>query len=89
MCLCFFGFLRAGEVVAPETNFGISQYLIYVDIAVGDLVDPKQLQMNIKQSETDLFRLGVKVWIGRIGSNLCPVAAILSYMALRGPGEGP
>ena len=75
--------------MAPETNFGISQYLTYADIAVGDLVDPKQSQMNIKQSETDLFRLGVKVWIGRIGGNLCPVAAILSYMALRGPGEGP
>ena len=82
MCLCLFGFLRAGEVVVPETNFGISQYLTYADIAVGDLVDRKQLQMNIKQSETDLFRLGVKVWIGRIVGNLCPVVAILSYMAL-------
>ena len=48
-----------------------------------------QLQMNIKQSKTDLFRLGVKVWISRTGGNLCPVAAILSYMAVRGPGEDP
>ena len=29
----------------------------------------------------------MKVWIGRTGSDLCPVAAILSYTALQGPGE--
>ena len=45
--------------------------------------------MNIKQSKTDIIRLGVKVGIGRTGSDLCPVAAILSYTALQGPGEDP
>ena len=40
MCLCFFGFLRAGKAVAPETNFDASQHLTYADIAVDDLVDP-------------------------------------------------
>ena len=89
MCLCFFGFLRAGKTVAPETNFDASQHLTYADIAVDDLVDPQQLQVNIKQSKTDIFRLGVKVSIGRTGSYLCPVAAILSYTALQGPGEAP
>ena len=51
MCLCFFGFLRVGKTVAPETNFDASQHLIYTDIAEEDLVDPKQLQVNIKQSK--------------------------------------
>ena len=49
MCLCFFGFLRAGKMVAPETKFDASQHLIYTDIAEEDLVDPKQLQANIQQ----------------------------------------
>ena len=89
MCLCFFGFLRAGKAVAPDSNFDPSQHLTYTDIAVDNLVDPKHLQVNIKQSKTDPFRMGVKVWIGRTGGDLCPIAAILSYMALRGPGEGP
>ena len=84
-----FGFLRAGEAVVPETNFDASQHLTYADIALDDLADPKQLQVNIKQSKTDTFRLAVKVWIGRTGGNLCSVAAILSYMALQGPGEDP
>ena len=77
-----FGFLRAGEAVAPETNFDAAQHLTYADIAVDDLADPKQLQVNIKQSKADPFRLGVKIWIGRAGGDLCLVAAILSYMAL-------
>ena len=58
MCVCFFGFLRAGEAVAPEMNFDASRHLTYADIAVDDLVDPKQLQVYIKQSKTDPFRLG-------------------------------
>ena len=51
MCLCFFGFLRAGKAVDPEANFDASQHLTYVDIAVEG--DPKRLQVNIKQSKTD------------------------------------
>ena len=88
MCLCFFGLLRAGKAVAPETNFDASQHLTYADI-LDDVAHPKQLQVNIKQSKTDPFRLGVKVWIGRTGGDLCPVVAILSYMAVQGLGEDP
>ena len=40
LCLCFFGFLRAGKTVAPETNFDAPHHLTYADIAVDDLVDP-------------------------------------------------
>ena len=65
--------------MAPETTFDASQHLTYADIAVDDLVDLKQLQVNIKQSKTDLFRLGLKVWIGRTGGDVCPVATVLSY----------
>ena len=48
ICLCFFGFLRAAEAVAPDSNFDPSQHLTYTDIAVDNLVDPKHLQVNIK-----------------------------------------
>ena len=68
ICLCFFGFLKAGKVVAPETNFDASQRLTYADIAVDNLVNPKQLQVNIKQSKIDLFMLEVKVWNGKTGA---------------------
>ena len=90
MYLCFFGFLRAGEAVAPDNSeFDPTQHLTYADIAADSVSKPTYLQINIKQSKTDPFRLGVKVIGGRTGNKLCPVAAVLSYMALRVLGSGP
>ena len=80
MCLCFFGFLRAGKAVAPDnSDFDPTQHLTYADIAVDNASKPTYLQVTIKQSKTDPFRLGVKVIVGRMGNDLCPVVAILSY----------
>ena len=54
MCLCFFGFLRSGEVVAPDDhNFDPAQYLIFADVTVDYLENPSFLSVNIKQSKTD------------------------------------
>ena len=41
------------------------------------------------RSKTDPFRLGVTIHVGKTGSKLCPVAAVLSYLVVRGMGEGP
>jgi len=89
MCLCFFGFLRSGEAVAPDTEFDPSQHLSYNDVAVDNVQHPNYVQVKIKQSKTDPFRVGVKVVIARTGGDLCPVAALLAYMVLRGPSDGP
>jgi len=45
--------------------------------------------VRIKQSKTDPFRVGMDVIIGRTGGKLCSVAAVLNYLAKRGPGSGP
>ena len=90
MSLCFYGFLRAGEVVVPsDTEFDSSQHLTYKDIAVDDKRQPSFITISIKQSKTDPFRKGVTIVIGRAPGPLCPLAAVLSYMAMRKPGEGP
>lgn len=90
MCICFFGFLRCGEVVVPgELNFDPSQHLTFADIAVDNVSHPTFMKVGIKQSKTDPFRKGTEIIIGRTGGALCPVAATLSYMVLRGPGSGP
>ena len=89
MLLCFYGFLRTGEVVVPSnTEFDPSQHLTYDDIAVDKIRDPSFVTVRIKQSKTDPFRKGVTVVIGRAARPLCPLAAILSYMARRKPGKG-
>jgi len=88
--LCFWGFLRSGEVVASsETQFDPSVNLAYGDVRVDSVADPHYLAVVIKGSKTDMFRKGTTVYLGRTKMKLCPVAADLSYMALRGPAPGP
>ena len=40
-------------------------------------------------SKTDPFRRGVSIFLGKTDSDLCPVAALLSYLAKRGLAPGP
>ena len=42
----------------------------------------------IKKSKTDQGRKGVKVFIGKTSDDLCPVTALLSYLASRGADPG-
>ena len=47
------------------------------------------VQVRIKQSKTDPFRKGVMVYLGSTGGELCPVAAVSAYLAVRGRAPGP
>ena len=44
--------------------------------------------MLIKASKTDPFRQGVDKFIGKKDNKLCPVAAMLAYLAKRGNHKG-
>ena len=59
------------------------------DVSIDDPGSPSFLRVRIKQSKTDPFREGTYLYVGRTGTELCPVAAILDYMCLRGQGRGP
>ena len=86
----FFGFLRSGELVAPaEGEFDPSQHLSFRDIRVDNKTNPSVLWVRIKQSKTNPFRQGVSITLGRTDAQLCPVAALMAYLALCGPGQGP
>ena len=87
--LGFFGFLRLGELVAPpEGEFDPGQHLSFGDVSVDDCSRPRVVSVRIKQSKTDPFRQGATIFLGNTDSPLCPVAALLVYMARRGPGGG-
>ena len=89
-CLGFFRFLRSGELTAPDRDdFDPGQHLSFADLAMDDTAHPTTIAVRIKQSKTDPFRQGVTIFLGRTDTPLCPVAALLPYLALRGPGEGP
>ena len=88
--LCFFGFLRAGEITVPsDSGYDSGAHLSFADISVDSHTNPQLVKVRIKASKTDPFRLGVDVFLGRTQKVLCPVAAVLSYMKQRGPEAGP
>ena len=51
--------------------------------------NPQQLHILLKRSKTDQAGKGAIVDIGRTGGQLCPVAAVLSWMVRRGNAPGP
>jgi hypothetical protein len=88
--MCFFGFFRAGEITVPTAaSFQPSQHLTWPDVSADDLSSPSMIRIVLKVSKCDQFGKGVEVFVGRSKSDICPVAAILSYMVARGPGPGP
>ena len=88
--LCFFGFLRSGEITIPsDSSYDKGAHLNYEDVAVDQLHCPRVVKVRIKASKTDPFRVGVDIFVGKTGNQLCPVTAVLSYMVARGPGDGP
>ena len=87
--LGFFGFLRSGEItVLTDAGFDEGVHLTFNDISVDCTKNPQVIRVRIKASKTDPFRVGADIFIGRTDNDLCPVAAVLAFMALRGPGPG-
>ena len=43
----------------------------------------------MKSSKTDQARKGVELFVGRTYNSLCPVVAVLRYLAVRGFDQGP
>ena len=39
------------------------------------------MRLKLKKTKTDPFREGVKITIGASGDDICPVAALLAYLA--------
>ena len=87
--LCFFGFLRSREITRPSLpSYRASHHLSWGDVAIDNPTVPEILRVRIKRSKTDQLGKGVDVCVGRTGCSICPVAAVLSYMATRGNKEG-
>ena len=58
------------------------------DVAVDDHESPSVIRIHLRRSKTDQFGRGVDVYLGSTGDELCPVAALLAYLAVRGE-DGP
>ena len=55
-CMCFFGFMRAGELVVPsDIGFDPSYHLAFGDVLVDSRTAPSYLVVKLKASKTDPF----------------------------------
>ena len=89
-CTCYFGFLRSGEICTPsDASYDPATHLSITDIAVNSHTNTSSIAVRIKASKTDPFRQGVTIYLGATDSKLCPVKAILAYIAVRGHHQGP
>ena len=89
-CLCFFGFPRTGELTIPtEADYDPGVNLNFSDVAVDSKSNPSLLRVHKKASKTDPFRKGIHIFMGSTGNDLCPVNAMLAYLAHRGPQSWP
>ncbi len=84
-CTAFFGFLRVSEFTCPGV-YVPSRHLSLSDIqwdAGG------HYRLFLKSSKTDQFHQGCTILIGPSGHQICPVAALSRYLAIRGSSPGP
>ena len=74
---------------ASDQSYDKAVHLSVADIAVDDATSLSVLQVQIKESKTDPFRKVVCLFLGRTGSALCPVAAVVDYLCQRGVSPSP
>ena len=88
-CTAFFGFFRLGELL-PESRAKINPVasLMWGDVAVDSHEKPTMVRLHLKRSKCDQFGTGADIIVGSTGLPLCPVTAILKYIAVRGPSPG-
>ena len=84
----FFGFFRLGELLPDTTTFNAAVHLAWGDVAVNSTSNPNMIQFHLKRSKCDQFGAGSDVVVGRTDAELCPVLAMLHYLASRGDRPG-
>lgn len=88
-CLGFFGFMRSGEFTCPSSHNPQEAALLVSDIGIDSREDPQVLTVHLRHSKTDPFSAGARLILGRTEDTLCPVSAMLGYLAVRPPDPGP
>ena len=89
-CTAFFGFMRCAEFTTSSTSSYSSRGdLLAEGVAVDSHLEPSVIAIRIKRSKTDQFSTGVTIYLGRTNNELCPVVALLNYLAIRHTQGGP
>ena len=82
-CTAFFGFLCSAEFTCSSwSSYNPSMHSVQ-DVTVDSQSNPMVVHLTLRQSKTDVFGAGVTLHLGRTWDILCPVSALLAYLAIR------
>ena len=85
-CTGFFGFLRCGEFMLPDaTTFDNTTHLAVSNISVDSDHDSHPYQ---KIQDRPIRGGGNCIYLGKTSAAICPVTAMLGYLAIRPEGQG-
>ena len=87
-CTAYFGFLHVSEFMSPDHS-NSTNTLQLADVALDSHTSPKIIQLTLHQSKADQFRKGSHIYLGATNHYVCPVQALLQYLANRGSRPGP
>ena len=80
----------SGEITCPSiASFDPNGHLTFADIAVDNRTFPSCIRIHLKRSKMDQFGIGADVFLIQSFGDLCPVSALMTYLALRGDQPGP
>lgn len=82
--------MRCAEFTTSSTSsYDSRANLLVGDVAVDSYHEPTAVAITIKMSKMDQFSTGVTIYLGRANNELCPVTALLNYLAIRPTRDGP
>ena len=87
MLTAFYGFLRVSEYTSTHVrSFNPLTTLCFQDVTI---TSPSTINIHIKASKTDPFRLGVNIRLIRNNSHLCPFNALAYFLNHHPTRQGP
>lgn len=89
-CTAFISFFKMGEITYLTVDGWTPGHCVMVeDMAVNSVHNPSIIKIHLWTPKTDQYGQGVTIYLRRTGSDLCPVSALLAYLAVRGGSPGP
>ena len=79
-CLDFFSFLRMGEVTSSPDS---PPTMLASGLAIDCHSNPTMIKVVLGHMKTEQFNRGTAIYIGKTGLDICPIRAILQYLANR------
>ncbi len=84
-CTGFFGFMRSGEYTSTKQGSAVA----VTDVALDSHTNPSVVRVFLARAKTDPFGKGVDIFLGRTEAPVCPVIALVHYLASRPARPGP